>query len=591
MDIYKGLTRKMGAFTSAIVLFLIISSCATYKQKEVQALRTVSIFANKQRSQYEATGKLFMITTQGEASSKAGALIFEQGGNIIDAATAVSFAISVERPQSTGIGGGGFLLYYDAKKTTTDAVDFREMAPMKSHKKMYLDEFGNSIKDAPQTGGLAVATPGMVKGILEIHKKYGRLKLHEVLKPAIELADKGFKVYPALAEAIKAEQERLLKFKDSKKIFFNKNGEPLQVNELLIQKDLAKTLKLISKQGSDVFYKGIVGQKIINTIRSNKGIMTKQDLNHYEVKWRTPVVGNYNNYKIVSMPPSSSGGTHVVEILNILENQKVNIFGVQSSEAIHRTAAAMQLAFADRAKYMGDPDFVNIPVDKLVDKKYAQEIKKIVPQNSALSSEKLKSFEVKKEESPETTHFTIIDNLGNVVSSTQTINGWFGSAMVAEGTGIVLNNEMDDFATQVGAMNMFGAVGGENNLPEPKKRPLSSMSPTIVFKDNRPFMSLGTPSGTRIITCVAQTILNRIEHKLNLWDSVTAIRYHHQWYPEEIRIEEPGMSPKVEEQLKNMGYKINKKDLGCKIQAIEVNDDGTLLGVSDPREEGMALGK
>lgn len=585
--------RKTFIINTLIIpcLCVIQLSCSSAPTAEKAIFRHVPIITGKSRSQYEATGKKYMITTQGDSASRAGEKIFDQGGNIIDAAVAVSFAISVERPQSTGLGGGGFLLYYDAKTKKTEAADFREMAPNNAYKKMYLDKLGKVMKDVPQTGGLAVATPGLVKGLLEVHKKYGKLPLADVIAPAIELAEKGFKIYPALEEAILAEKNRLLKYDDSKEIFFNKLGEPLKAGELLIQKDLANTLKQIARHGENGFYSGYVAKNIVQTTKENNGILNLNDLKNYQVKWRTPVFGSFREYEIYSMPPPSSGGTHVIQILNILENENLKSYGGQTSKAIQKTATAMELAFVDRSKYMGDPDFVDVPIQMLISKEYAKDLAKKIPENKSLSSDSLKEFEVKKEESPETTHFTIADGEGNIVTSTQTVNGWFGSAMTAKNTGVILNNEMDDFATDIGAMNMFGAVGGDKNLPEPKKRPLSSMSPTIILKDKKPFMALGTPSGTRIITCVAQTILNRIEYDLSLWDSVTSIRYHHQWFPEELRIEEPGFTQQTEEQLKKMGFKINKKDLGCKIQAIEIKSDGTILGVSDPREEGMAIGR
>lgn len=550
----------------------------------------VSVLKGKKRSQYEAFSKEIVISTQGENTTKAGEEVYRQGGNIFDIATALTFVISVERPQSTGIGGGGFMLTYNAKDKEVKAFDFRESAPKKSYEKMFVDQKGNQIIDKSITGSLAVATPGLVKGILEIHKKYGKLPLDVVIKPAIKLAKDGFIIYPGLAEAIKEEKDRLIKFESSKKIFLNEDGSPKKEGDLLVQKDLAHTLEIISKEGVDGFYKGEVAKNIVNTIKKYNGLLTEEDLDHYEVKMREPVVGTYKGNKIVSMPPPSSGGVHIIEILNILENKNLNKYGPQSSYAIHQTATAMQMAFSDRASYLGDPDFKPVPVKDLTSKEYAKKLGNLIPSNKALPKEFFpKSF---KEiyESDETTHFTIMDSKGNVVTSTQTINGWFGSALVAEGTGIVLNNEMDDFASNVGGSNLFGAVGGKNNLVEPNKRPLSSMSPTIVFNNkDEPILALGTPSGTRILTCVMQTILNRLEYKFSLWDAVTYTRYHHQWMPDVLRIEENTLPKETIDELKNMGHKIEIKDLGCKIQVIAL-ENKVLNGVSDPREEGMSLG-
>ena len=291
------------------------------------------------------------------------------------------------------------------------------------------------------------------------------------------------------------------------------------------------------------------------------------------------------------MPPPSSGGTHIIQILNILEGYNLKEMGAQSAKAIHLTSTAMQIAFADRAKYMGDADFVTVPVKKLLSKEYAAGLRRLIDENKALASNKLPVPFHMVPEPDHTTHFTIMDGEGNIVSSTQTINGWFGSAVTVPGTGIVMNNEMDDFASHVGGVNLFGAIGGANNLVSPRKRPLSSMSPTIIFdKKGLPLMALGTPSGTRILTCVMQTTLNVLEHDMNLWDAVAATRFHHQWKPEEIRVGPPYLDADVEAQLEAMGHKINHKSLGCKIQAIKVEKDGVLHGVSDPREEGMSFG-
>lgn len=567
-------------------LLLLLISCAT----SYSSLRQAKLIEGKTRNQYEAFASKMMISTQGEYASKAGKEIYDRGGNIFDVAAAVSFVIGVERPQSTGIGGGGFMLTYHADSKETLAFDFREMAPRMANSKMYLDKKGQQIKDKSRTGSLAVGTPGLVKGVLEIHKKYGKLPLDIVLKPAIRLAEKGFKIYPALAEAIKEESDRLKKFPSSKKIYLKSDGSPLKEGELLIQKDLANTMKLIAKNGIDGFYKGEVADKIVTSMKEYNGLITHKDLQNYIVKKREPVIGTYKGTKIVSMPPPSSGGVHIIQIMNMLENDKLKEHGAQSAHAIHLTASAMQIAFSDRAQYLGDTDFKDVPVKELISKKYANALRKLIPNDKAIAKDALPKNFKEVYESSETTHFTIMDGEGNIVSSTQTINGWFGSALVAEGTGIVLNNEMDDFASNVGGVNLFKAIGGKNNLVEPRKRPLSSMSPTILFdKEGKPFMALGTPSGTRILTCVMQTILNTLEYEMPLWEAVSATRYHHQWYPNEIFIEEPHFSPEVEKELVAMGHKINHRGLGCKIQAIK-KEGKTLHGVSDPREEGMSQG-
>jgi gamma-glutamyltranspeptidase/glutathione hydrolase len=464
------------------------------------------------------------------------------------------------------------------------------MAPRMANSKIFLDKKGKQVKDRSLTGALAVGTPGLVAGVIKTQLKYGKLPLDVVLKPAIDLARGGFKVYPALHTAMKAEARRLCKFPAAAKIFLKKGCKAYQTGELLVQEDLAMTIERIVKKGARGFYRGFTAKQIVNYQKESGGLIRHSDLKNYKVKMRKPIEGTYKGYKVVSMPPPSSGGTHIIEILNILEGYDLKAMGAQSAKAIHLTSSAMQIAFADRAEYMGDSDFATVPVQKLIDKKYASSLRNKITIDKALDSKKFPiPFRELLYESDDTTHFTIMDGEGNIVSSTQTINGWFGSAMVTPLTGIVMNNEMDDFASHVGGVNLFGAIGGKNNLVEPRKRPLSSMSPSIVFKNNKPILALGTPSGTRILTCVMQTILNVIEHDMPLWEAVGATRYHHQWSPDEIRVGAPHFNKEVEKELKKMGHKITHKDLGCKIQAIMKSKDG-LHGVSDMREEGSSFG-
>lgn len=565
-----------------------VVACSSFKN-----LRQADLIKGQNRNTYEAHGKKYMISTQGTSTTKAAQSAFDEGGNIYDAAVAASFAISVERPHSTGLGGGGFMVLNHAKTKNYEAYDFREMAPRMANSKMFLDKKGKQIVEKSLTGPYASGTPGLVAGVLAVHKKYGILPLAKVMQPAIDLARNGFKIYPGLARALKAKAKKLCKYPASKKIFLKKDCSPKLLGEHLYQKDLANTLDIIAKKNWGGFYEGKIARKIIASQKKYGGLMRLSDLRNYKVKLRKPIVGTYKGYKIVSMPPPSSGGTHVVQILNILEGYDLKGMGAQSAKAIHLTSSAMQIAFADRAEYMGDSDFKTVPTDKLIAKSYASALRGKINESKALNSKDFPiPFKELAFESDHTTHFTIIDGEGNVVTSTQTINGWFGSSMVAAGTGIVMNNEMDDFASHIGGINLFGAVGGKNNLVEPRKRPLSSMSPTIVFdKDDNPILALGTPSGTRILTCVMQTVLNVLEHKMPLWEAVSSTRYHHQWNPEEIRIGKPGFDPEVEKELTAMGHKINHKSLGCSIQAIARDKDGNLNGVSDPRGEGMSFGK
>lgn len=550
-------------------------------------VKQVPLLSGHTRAQHEAFSQGAMITSQGTVSSQAGLEMFKRGGNIIDAAIAVSFAISVERPQSTGIGGGGFLIFFEAKTQASHVFDFRETSPALGHSKMYLKPDGSVDPLKSIYGPLAVATPGLVRGMYEIHKKHGKLPWSVTLEPAIRLAAEGFPVYPHLLEAMKEEEPELKKDPAATKIFFKPDGSLYQVGDILVQKDLALTLKAIADNGADAFYTGRIAQAMVKSVRARGGILSLSDLKKYQMKTRQAVTGTYKGYKVISMPPPSSGGTHVIQILNLLENQNLNTWGPQHPESVHRTATAMQIAFADRARYMGDPDFNQIPYEKMASKSYAQLMQKYFT-GKAFASKEFPLAQL-PDGSSETTHFTLADKDHNIVVSTQTINGWFGSAMVAQGTGIVLNNEMDDFAQAVGASNLFGAIGGSANLVEPYKRPLSSMSPTIILKDNKPFLALGTPSGTRIITCVAQTALNVLEYNLPLFDAVAATRIHHQWQPEELRVEAPGLSASAVEDLKARGHKVVDQHLGCQIQAIQRKGSGW-VGVSDPRGEGLAVG-
>ena len=566
-------------------LFLVIfTSCA---HEPVQIFR--DNFPEKTTANTSSReGKKYMVVTQGKSASKAGRQMFELGGNAVDAAVAVSFAISVERPQSTGLGGGGFMLLKPKNASKPQAIDFREKAPMKAHSKIFLDDQGKVKSRKSLDGIFAAGVPGLVAGLLDVHEKYGKLPLTAVISPAIRLAENGFPVYPELEKALKARENVLARYPGSKKIFF-KGDRPLKKGEKLIQKDLGKSLREIAKHGRDGFYKSWVAKKIVEQSKKLGGLLEIKDFFKYKVKYRKPIYGSYRDHDIFSMPPPSSGGIHIVQILNILEKDELSDNGSHQPRSIHLTASAMQQAFADRARHLGDSDFVDVPRNSLTSKSYAREVRQKISSSKARNVDEVEAGKFKMSEKDHTTHFTIADSEGNIVSSTQTINGYFGSGVVAEGTGIVLNNEMDDFAADVGAKNLFGAVGGEKNLVEPGKRPLSSMSPTIVMKKNRPIMALGSPSGTRILTCVAQMLLNKIEYEMSLWESMRSLRYHHHWKPDSIRVESPNFSKNIQSELKSYGHEIVEKNLGCRVQAISF-EKGKIKGASDPRGEGLSLG-
>jgi len=563
------------------LLLLLLFSCS-------HRVNIISPPKGKSRAQYEASTKGYMITTQGEATSKATEEIFLKGGNIIDAFVAASFAISVERPQSTGIGGGGFLLFYNQKDKRVYAFDFRERAPYLAHKKMFLTSFGEGQPLLSQEGALSIATPGLVWGLHEIHKKYGSLPWRETIAPAIKLAREGFPLYEHLQKAIQDRSHLLKSDPEASKIFLTADGKTPRLGTLIIQENLAKTLEVISIEGKKGFYSGKIADLMIKTVRSKRGILSHKDLRDYKMVERVPVSSSYKGLKIFSMPPPSSGGIHIIQILKMLEPYQLKKLGPQTAASVNLIANSMQRAFQDRALYLGDPDFNPIPVDDLLDEKRLLEISKTISSN-AIRAESLKAVKLPYESS-ETTHFSLADKEGNLIASTQTINGWFGSGVIAQGTGIILNNEMDDFAQKVGALNLFGAVGGEKNLVQALKRPLSSMSPTIILKNDQPMMALGSPSGTRIISCVVQTILNSVEFEMPLYEAVTATRIHQQWQPDQLKIESPFLSANVEKELSSKGHNIVHGNLGCSIQAIKRVDD-YWVGVSDPRSEGLALGQ
>jgi len=565
----------------AFLLLMLLVGCS-------HQVRIVAPTVTEPRVAHESIAQNEMVTTQGGGTTRAALTIFQNGGNIIDAFVAASFAISVERPHSTGIGGGGFLLYYSKEENQVYAFDFREIAPLAAKRNMYLTKDGKPQPLLSQQGALAVANPGLVKGLFEIHQRFGKLSWSETIAPAIKLAREGFPLYDQLHEALEYKKDTLLADAEARKTFYTKEGKTPLLGSLVIQENLAKTLEIIAKKGSDGFYRGKVADAIVKSVRKKRGILSHKDLRTYKVVERKPVIGAYKGLKIYSMPPPSSGGIHVIQILKMLEKHNLKKMGPQSADAVHLTAGAMQRAFLDRASYLGDPDFHPVPTKELLDDTYLSNLSKAINTPKAIKESELRPVPLPYE-SDDTTHFTIADRDGNLVASTQTINGWFGSGVMAQGTGIMLNNEMDDFAQKIGAQNLFGAVGGQNNLVEPRKRPLSSMSPTIITKDNEPFMALGSPSGTRIITCVAQTILNAVEFEMPLYEAVAATRIHHQWQPDKLQIEAPFLKPEVEKELKKRGHDVVHKKLGCSIQAIKKDND-KWHGVSDPRGEGLALG-
>lgn len=529
-----------------------------------------------------------MVATEQDLASRVGLDILKKGGNAVDAAVAIGFTLAVSLPNAGNIGGGGFMIVHDAKRGHSTALDFREKAPAAATETMYQDANGDIIPRKSWYTHQAVGVPGTVAGLTKALEQWGSLPLTEVLQPAIDLAENGYEISPTLGKLLQVEKDNLGKWDSTKAIFFKGDG-PLQTGDKLVQKDLAASLKLIAEQGADAFYKGPIADEIVRDQAAHGGLITKEDLANYQASEREVIRGNYKGYDIVSMPLPSSGGIHIVQMLNAIEHLPIKESGVNSAKTISLMAETMKRAYADRSKYLGDSDFVKVPVQQLTSKKYAKDIADEVLKGEVTPAQRIKPANLTPYESDQTTHYSVVDKDGNAVAVTYTLNLNFGSGIVAGNTGILLNNEMDDFSSKPGVPNAFGLIGGTANAIEPNKRPLSSMSPTMVLKDGKPWLVTGSPGGARIITTVLQQIINTIDFGMNVAAATNTPRFHHQWLPDELRLE-LGFSPDTIQLLENAGYKVSIKPSMGRTQTIQVID-GTLYGYSDPRNpDGSALG-
>ncbi|MFD1627168.1 gamma-glutamyltransferase [Azospirillum griseum] len=530
-----------------------------------------------------------MVASEHRLATEVGLAILKRGGNAVDAAVGVGFALAVVLPNAGNVGGGGFMMLHEAKSGRDVAIDFREMAPARASRDMYLDAQGKVVADRSLYTHLAVGVPGTVAGLAHALAQHGTLPLAEVLAPAIRLAREGFEVSPQLAGLLEAEDDHLAKWEASRAIFF-KGDRPLRAGERLVQTDLANSLELIAKDGPKAFYEGPIAEKIAAEMARHGGLITAEDLKGYKVVDREPVSGTYRGYTVKSMPPPSSGGTHIIQLLNILERYPLKENGSGSAQNIHVMAEAMKFAYADRAEYLGDPDFTKVPVKGLTARRYADELAAKIDPDKATPAKTIKPGQPQPYESDQTTHFSVADSQGNVVGVTYTLNLNFGSGIVAAGTGILLNNEMDDFSAKPGVPNAFGLVGGEANAVQAFKRPLSSMSPTIVLKDGKPWLVTGSPGGSRIITTTLETILDHIDFGMNPAEATAVPRVHHQWTPDELRVER-GISPDTIRLLEQKGHKVVVKQTMGRTQTIQIRPDGLFLGASDPRNpDGLTLG-
>jgi gamma-glutamyltranspeptidase/glutathione hydrolase len=530
-----------------------------------------------------------MVVAQERHAARIGVEILDRGGNAVDAAVAVGFAMAVTYPRAGNIGGGGFMVIHLAKEKRDVAIDYRETAPAAATPTMFLDDKGEPDPAKSRDSGLAIGVPGTVAGLALAHRKYGsgKLSLADLIAPAIRLARQGFPVEDDIADSLPQAATRLARWPSSAEIFLN-GGQPRHAGDRLLQPDLADTLQAIAKNGPAAFYQGEIAGKIAAAVRRAGGIMTADDLKNYRAIEREPVRGTYRGYDIVSMPPSSSGGVCLIEMLNILEGYDLAKLG-RGEQALHETIEAMKRAYADRAVYMGDPDTVKIPLPGLISKKYAASLRAGIGEKATPAVD-IHAGKPAGTEGQNTTHFSIIDRDGNAVSNTYTLNFSYGLGLVADGTGVLLNNELDDFTAKPGAANAYGLVGFNANLPGPGKRPLSSMAPTIVLKDGKPFLITGSPGGSRIITAVLQVVMNVIDFHMSIDQAVSAPRLHNQWQPDETFIE-PGFAPDIIAALKARGHEIKLIAPGTSANSIAVVPKTEFLpqgyiGAADPRTRG-----
>jgi gamma-glutamyltranspeptidase/glutathione hydrolase len=528
-----------------------------------------------------------MVVSAHPLASEAGIEILQKGGNAIDAAVAVQFALAVVYPNAGNIGGGGFLVYR-SQKGETAALDYRETAPAKAHRSMYLGEKGDPITDKSLYGELAAGIPGTVAGMVEAHRKHGKLRWEEVIRPAIILAKKGFALTDKQIEELNNNRNYFTKY--------NPNGSPFvkdsiwKHGDILKQPDLAATLQLISKKGNKGFYRGKVAHLIVKQMQGSNGIISLADLKSYKSIWRKPVTGTYKNFKVISMPPPSSGGIALLTLMQAVEKYPLNSWGFQQDSTIQLIVEAERRVYADRAEYLGDPDFVKVPQKSLLDPNYIKQRMADIDFSHATPSEKIKPGDLAHYESEQTTHYCVVDKDRNAVSVTTTLNGSYGSKVFVAGAGFLLNNEMDDFSVKPGVPNQYGLVGAEANAIQPRKRMLSSMTPTILEKEGKFYMAVGSPGGSTIITSVFQALINHIEFGFDAQESVGMPRFHHQWLPDEIQAEDGAIPENTRGNLKTKGYEITSRKPYGRVEAIIQKADGTLEGGADPRGDDAARG-
>lgn len=564
IDIKK---TKIQIFAICIFLFTSIN----LQSQTFQTIGTVNPSKYVPAQKDMAEGQNGMVTSQHFLATKVGEKILNRGGNAYDAAIAIGFTLAVVLPRAGNIGGGGFMVMHDSKTNNQYSIDYREIAPMQASQDMYLDADGLMNSQKLSTFGyLASGVPGTVAGLWEVHSRFGSLEWSVLLEDAINFAENGFEITPYLSDILKNYQDKLSYFKETEEIFMK--HKPKFLGQKLVQKDLANTLRLISKKGKDGFYKGVTAKKISEQMSKNGGLITLKDLQNYKPVWREPLKSSYRDTQIITMGPPSSGGVHVIQMLNILENYDLLELKHNSPKYINLLTEAMKYAYADRSKYLGDPDFYKVPISKITDKNYAYRINKKIKLGVAIPSSIIKPGTYLDKESDETTHYSVADKEGNVVSSTYTLNSTFGSGVTIKGTGILMNNEMDDFSAAPNIPNQFGLLGAEANKIVPLKRPLSSMTPTIVMKNGQFFFSTGSPGGSRIISAVLQSIINIVDFDMDLEEANRAKRLHHQWQPDVLQIEF-SVSDEIKDELTSFGYNIRTISPRTCLQTIMLKDN------------------
>lgn len=597
-------TYALHAFGFVISLVVLFNPGLSVARSELdQTPQAVLQYAQRQEIFQPQVANGGMVASDHYLASEVGAEILRQGGNAMDAAVATGFALAVVLPYAGNLGGGGFMLLHKAQSNLTEAIDFRETAPQSASRNMFLDKAGNLSRELSIESTAAIGVPGSVAGLLLALERHGTMSRQAVIAPAIELAQNGFTVSPTLARLLRTHADHLYKSPPNREIFFRKKTgatcvpldcsldslRPLQAGERLVQTDLSKTLARIAQDGVDGFYRGPVASRIVDTINAERGQMTREDLGNYQPKIRQPIWGEYRNIKVASMPPPSSGGIHLVQMLNMLEQWPLGQDGWGSAVNLHRFSEVGKLAYADRATHLGDSDFHPVPISELVDKDYAKSRLELIRENQATPSNEIKAGELPQHESTQTTHFSVVDRQGNLVSTTTTLNLYFGSGWMAAGTGVLLNNEMDDFAAKPGSPNAFGLIGHEANAIEPGKRPLSSMTPTLLFKEGKPWIATGSPGGSRIITIVLQFVTNVIDFDMNIAAASAMPRMHHQWLPDTLWLEQ-GFSPDTIAILQRMGHTVKASRAAGRLQSVAI-EGGQQLGASDPRStDGAAIG-